>query len=138
MAAQRLRVLIVDDNKHIRVLVRSMLEALDVDVVECADGESAMTSYREARPDLVILDYEMPGMSGAALTQAIRDAEAGSGRPTAILLMTAHADHRHVTSAAAAGVDGLVAKPLSSQMLLSRAESALRRAEARAGRSPVD
>jgi len=135
MAAQ-LRVLVVDDNKHIRALVRSMLEALDAQVIECGDGESALLAYREVRPELVILDYEMPGMSGAALTQAIRAAEIDA-RPTAILLMTAHADHKRVTSAAAAGVDGLVAKPLSSHMLLSRIETVLRRAETRTGRSAV-
>lgn len=123
-----LKVMVVDDNRHVRKLVATILETLSAEVVECEDPRHALRVYAAFRPDIVIVDFEMPGMSGAEFTQAVRKEEAAWGRRTAILLMTAHSDARRVTQAAQAGVDGLVAKPLSTGLLLQRVESALARA----------
>lgn len=82
-----MRVLIVDDEPHARALVRSILaEAEDVDVVgECATGRAALDAVVESRPELLVLDVEMPGMSGFDVLAALP-----SGYRPAVIFVTAH------------------------------------------------
>jgi len=71
----RLQVLVVDDHQVNRQVLRQQLAFLGHDVIEAADGESALALWREQAFDVVITDCHMPGMSGVALTQAIRQIE---------------------------------------------------------------
>jgi len=128
----RLTVLVVDDNRHSRVLVKEILAALGPAVEEADSGPAALRLLRDKAFDLVIVDSEMPGMTGADFTRALR-AQA-SHADTAVLLMTAHGDQRRVMAASRAGVDGVVSKPLTPQILFTRIEAALRKRAQTAGR----
>lgn len=121
----RLTVLVVDDNRHIRALVKEILAALGPTVEEADSGAAALRLCRDRAFDLVIVDFEMPGMSGADFTRALRAGRSHAG--TAVLLMTAHGDQRRVMEASRAGVDGVVSKPLTPQILFTRIEAALRK-----------
>ena len=130
----KLKVLVVDDNRHVRGLVKQVLVAVDAQVEEAADGMSALAFCRATPPDIVIVDFEMPKMSGAEFTRALREQQRETGARIAVLLMTAHGDARRVTEASAAGVDGVVAKPLSPQRLFERIQAALLHNIERSGR----
>ena len=123
-----LRILVVDDNPHICRVVATMLHPIAEQVRCCGDAEQAFEAWRFWNPDLVILDYEMRPLDGAGLTRRIRQTE--RGRRTAILMMTAHCDREHVLAGQAAGVDELVAKPLTLGALLMRSNRAMTRAAA--------
>jgi DNA-binding response OmpR family regulator len=122
----RLTVLVVDDNRHIRALVKEILGALGPLVEEADNGANALRLCQDRAYDLIIVDYEMPGMTGAHFTRAFR-AQSRHGANTAVLLMTAHGDEQRVLAARRAGVDGVVSKPLAPQVLFTRIEAALRR-----------
>ncbi len=124
-----IHVLIVDDNRHLRWMVREILSPLEALVSESGDAEEALERFRTVAADVVLVDYELPGMNGAQLIRGLRNCELQSGRPpAAILLMTAHGDLRRVKAAVEAGADGVVAKPISTGLLLDRISAARARA----------
>ena len=123
------RVLIIDDNDAVRRIVRSVLEGLVDGIYEADGGLAGIRAWKSIKPDLVILDFEMPQVNGVVVTRFIREQEVGSGRRTAILMMTGHGDEEHVSAARRAKVDGLIGKPLSVGSVLSKAEDALVRSE---------
>jgi len=123
------RVLIIDDNDAVRRIVRSVLEGLVDGIHEADGGLAGIRAWKTLKPNLVILDFEMPQVNGVVVTRFIREQEAGSGKRTAILMMTGHGDEEHVSAARLAKVDGLIGKPLSVGSVLSKAEDALNRSE---------
>jgi two-component system sensor histidine kinase EvgS len=135
---QGLSVLVVDDNRHVRLLVRQMLTSVGVQVFESATPVEALERYRTLTPEVVIVDFEMPQMNGAEFTAKLRRFEAQAGWPrAAILLMTGHGDAARVRAAAVAGVDGAVAKPLSTDLLLRRVATARAQAARARGELPA-
>jgi two-component system chemotaxis response regulator CheY len=101
-----MKVLIVDDNARVRLLLRDHLPSTVEEVHECDDGIDALASYRRHRPDWVLMDWEMPGMDGI---QAIRDIVAVF--PAArICMVTAFGDDELREEALAAGARGVVVK----------------------------
>lgn len=102
--AKRLRILIVDDHFVARFGLRGLLEAQpDLEVVaEAQDGSQALALYAEHRPDLVLMDSRMPGMDGAAATQAIRAAHPDA-RVLVLSSFDTEADVRRALTAGAAG-----------------------------------
>ena len=122
-----LKALVVDDSRHIQTLVSEVLKAVGMDVRTCGDGESALVMMRTFRPDIVLVDFEMRPMTGAEFTRALRRAEKTWGMRTPVLMMTAHGDQAHVLQARDAGVDGMMAKPLSTGTILARVQGVLER-----------
>jgi CheY-like chemotaxis protein len=125
------RILVVDDNKSVRKIVRAVLEGLAGGVFEADGGLAGIRAWSQLKPDLVFVDFEMPRVNGAVLTKYIRERERGANRRTAVLMMTAHGDAEHVGAARAADVDGLIGKPLSVGLILERALRALARSQQR-------
>jgi CheY-like chemotaxis protein len=122
-----LKALVIDDSRHIQVLVSEVLKSAGMDVRECGSGEVALSIVSMWRPDIILVDYEMRPMTGAEFTRTLRAGEKGSGRRIPVLMMTAHADQKRVLEARAAGVDGLIAKPLSTSAILGRIQAVLER-----------
>jgi two-component system chemotaxis response regulator CheY len=122
-----MKVLIVDDNGPTRTLAKDILAAAwNVDVRECGDGRAAVQELGW-RPDLVLVDYEMRPMDGAAFTRLLRAGGTGADPRTPVIMMTGHADREHVLKARQAGVDGIVVKPLSIRSMLERVQAVLTR-----------
>jgi CheY-like chemotaxis protein len=66
--------LIVDDNKQVRRMIRSLVEDLETEFCECEDGSQALSAYRECSPDLVLMDVQMKEMDGLTATRQIKKA----------------------------------------------------------------
>jgi response regulator RpfG family c-di-GMP phosphodiesterase len=114
-----LRILLVDDDPALRTLLRTTFEVADVEVSEADSAESARRKIRVARPDVIVLDVKMPGMSGLEFCAELKEAPKTKDIPI-VLLTGSDGD----TSAAAkrAGADAFVRKPFSPLELLSVAE----------------
>ena len=100
-------VLVVDDTDHVRKMLVDMLELDGFEVVgQAASGDQAVTEADKTEPDVIVMDYKMPGMDGLSAARAVRDA-----RPEqAIILYTAYLDSKLEAEAKAAGVALCVGK----------------------------
>jgi two-component system, NarL family, response regulator LiaR len=101
-----MKVLIVDDNEKVRLLVRDHLPASADEIYECADGDEAFALFEKHRPDWVLMDWEMPKMDGITATKEII-AEFPKAN---ICMVTAFDDEELRAEAFAAGVSGFVGK----------------------------
>src|ERR1700757_310609 len=117
------RIIVVDDQPKIRRFMRTTLVAEGYEVDEAKTGEEALESIRELRPDLVVLDMNMPGMGGLAACRAIR-----RDSDVAIVMLTVRNSEEDKVAALDAGADDFVTKPFSTPELLARVRAALRRA----------
>jgi two-component system KDP operon response regulator KdpE len=116
------RIIIVDDQPKIRRIMRSTLVAEGYEVAEAKTGEEALESVRELRPDLVVLDMNMPGMGGLETCRAIR-----RDSNIAIIMLTIRNSEPDKVAALDAGADDFVTKPFSTPELMARIRAALRR-----------
>lgn len=116
------RILVVDDDPQIRRVLRTMLIAQGYEVHDVRNGEEALERIRDERIDLIILDMNMPGMSGLETCRAIR-----SSSDVAIVMLTVRDAEADKVEALDAGADDYVTKPFNSPELLARMRAALRR-----------
>lgn len=107
-------VLIVDDDRLIRLLLRKALLSLGVQVREAETGLRGIEMARAERPGLVLLDYHMPDLDGPAVARAMRE-DLKLDMP--ILLLTASQDTEQIEVAIAAGVSGYVSKPIDARLV---------------------
>jgi two-component system KDP operon response regulator KdpE len=115
-------ILVVDDEPQIRRVLRSTLSSQGYVITEAKTGEEAVESVRKNKPDLVLLDVNMPGMGGV---EACREIRRSSGAP--IIMLTVRNAERDKVSALDAGADDYVVKPFGIEELLARIRAALRR-----------
>jgi len=116
------KILVVDDEPQIRRVLRATLSAEGYAIVEARDGDAALAEFRRERPDLVLLDMNMPGPDGLA---TCRDLRAGSSVP--IIMLTVRSSEKDKVRSLDAGADDYVTKPFSMEELLARIRAALRR-----------
>ena len=133
-AEAQTRVLVVDDNPHVRSIVREVLSAAGMEVREAAEGGAALNLLKQWRADIALVDYEMQPVNGPEFTRQVRQSKIAGMRDMAVLMMTAHGDKTRVMEAREAGVDGLIAKPLSIGAILSRIDAVLARVATRSNR----
>jgi two-component system, OmpR family, KDP operon response regulator KdpE len=117
------RILVVDDEPQLRRVLRSTLSALGFVVADAETGEAAFERLREEKFDLVLLDINMPGLSGLEACRVIRERSEVS-----ILMLTVRDRAEDKIAALDAGADGYVTKPFDVNELLARIRAALRRA----------
>jgi two-component system KDP operon response regulator KdpE len=116
------RIMIVDDDPQIRRVLRTALVAQGYEVVDARNGEEALEKFRDERADLVILDINMPGMSGLEACRTIR-----STSDVSIIMLTVRDAESDKVEALDAGADDYMTKPFGSPELLARIRAALRR-----------
>jgi response regulator RpfG family c-di-GMP phosphodiesterase len=114
-----MRILLVDDDPGLRVLLRTTFEAVDVEVEESDNAASAAAALERAHPDVVVLDVRMPGMDGLELCRRIKDDPETAGIP--VVLLTG-SDSPTKENGNAAGADAFIRKPFSPLELLSVVE----------------
>jgi two-component system KDP operon response regulator KdpE len=122
------RILVVDDDPQIRRVMRVTLTGKGYEVDDVKTGEEALERLREPRFDLVLLDMNMPGMSGLETCSLIRDRS-----EIAIIMLTVRDTEEDKVSALDAGADDYVTKPFNAPELLARIRAALRRAPSTQG-----
>ena len=115
-------ILVVDDEPQIRRVMRSTLSTHGYLITEAKTGEEGVDSVRRERPDLVLLDMNMPGMGGL---EACKEIRRSSDAP--IIMLTVRNAERDKVMALDAGADDYVVKPFGIEELLARIRSALRR-----------
>jgi len=116
------RILVVDDKPQIRRIMRTTLTSAGYEVDDAKTGEEALEKVRAFRPDLVLLDINMPGMGGLAACRTIR-----AETSIAIVMLTVRNSEADKVEALDAGADDFVTKPFSTPELLARIRAALRR-----------
>lgn len=115
--------LVVDDDSRVRTVVGWQLEAEGYAVVEAADGNAAWQRILADRPDLVVLDLSLPGMSGLDLLRRLR----GSGDPTPVVVLSGRNGEGDRIVGLDLGADDYLVKPFSPGELAARVRSVLRR-----------
>jgi CheY-like chemotaxis protein len=121
-----IHVLVVDDNKQMRILVRCLLRAGGISkVTDVETGAEALDVMRRQVIDLVIVDWRMAPLDGLAFTSMVRRDPASPNPFVPILMLTAHTELSRVAAARDAGVSGFVRKPVSARLLFDRISSAL-------------
>jgi response regulator RpfG family c-di-GMP phosphodiesterase len=114
-----LRILLVDDDPALRLLLRTTFEVADVDVTEAGDADAARRKIRASHPDVIVLDVNMPGTTGLELCAELKGCDTTAGIP--IVVLTGSNDGTGA-SARRAGADAFLRKPFSPLELLSVAE----------------
>ena len=117
------KVLIADDQPNMRQLVRLTLETGRFQIFEAPDGESALAVARREHPDLVFLDWTMPGLPGVEVCRALRDDPAHDGMR--IVMLTARSQSEDRETAQAMGADDYITKPFSPIQLLEKVRDVL-------------
>jgi two-component system phosphate regulon response regulator PhoB len=118
-------VLVVEDEPALATMLRYNLEKRGYRVEEAADGQEALSRIAESRPDLVLLDWMLPSLSGIEVCRQIRSRAAMRDLP--IIMLTARAEDQDAVRGLNTGVDDYITKPFSIDMLLARMRALLRR-----------
>ena len=121
------RILIVEDEEPLTLLLRYNLESEGYGVESVARGDEAETRLRETVPDLVILDWMLPGLSGIELCRRLRTRPETERLP--VIMLTARGEETERVRGLATGADDYVVKPFSVPELLARVRALLRRAK---------
>lgn len=116
------RVLVIDDEPQIRRIMRTTLSGAGFEVDDARTAEEGLEKIRVFRPDLVLLDINMPGMDGITACRAIR-----ADSDIAIIMLTVRNSEADKVAALDAGADDFVTKPFSTPELLARIRAAFRR-----------
>lgn len=119
------KVMVVDDDPALLAIVRSLLEPWGLKITSLADPQQFWQVLEATTPDLLILDIEMPQISGIELCQVVRNESRWSGLP--ILFLTAHADANTINQVFSVGADDFVSKPLIGPELVTRIINRLER-----------
>jgi DNA-binding response OmpR family regulator len=120
-------VLVVDDDVDMRDVITLKLELAGIQTAAEADGEAGLAAALETRPDVVLLDWMMPKLSGLEVCRRLREAPETASLP--IILLTAKAQEADVERGFAAGADDYIVKPFSPRELVSRVNALLARSD---------
>jgi len=116
-------ILVVDDDADVREIVAFKLGRLGYEVITAADGVTGLEAVAQLRPDLVLLDWAMPELSGIEVCRQIRDGSDHADVP--VILLTARTRDADKRVGYEAGVDDYIVKPFSPNELANRVEAAL-------------
>ena len=112
------RILVVEDQEDNRQIIRDMPTATDYEIMEAESGEQALEAVAKQRPDLILMDIQLPGIDGYEVTRRIKADAALRSIP--IIAVTSYALSGEEQKARAAGCDEYVPKPYSPRQLLAK------------------
>lgn len=122
-----MKILLVDDSRTIRNIQKNVLAQIGhTDVIEAADGVEALTQIADKKPDLVLVDWNMPNMDGITLVRRIRETD----RRLPLVMVTTEAEKSRVLEAIKAGVNNYVVKPFTAETLSEKITQTLAKAAA--------
>jgi len=119
------QILVVEDEAPIREMITFVLEQNGFNVIEAQDYQQALTEISEPYPDLILLDWMLPGGSGVKLAKTLKQNE--YTRTIPIIMLTARADEDDKVKGFEVGVDDYVTKPFSPKELIARIKAVIRR-----------
>jgi len=123
-----MRVLLVDDNQHMRAIVAAILAGVGVTHVrECWDGAQALVMVRQWSPDVAFVDFQMAPVDGVEFTQLVRNASDSPNPFLPVIMLTGHADRTRVEEARDAGVTEFIVKPVTARAVLDRLNNVINR-----------
>jgi two-component system, OmpR family, alkaline phosphatase synthesis response regulator PhoP len=135
-STERRKILVIEDERDIRELVRVNLEAEGFAVLEAADGELGLALVKRERPAAVILDLMLPGLGGLEVCRRIRGSEATSRVP--VVILTARSAEADKVVGLEIGADDYVTKPFSPRELTARVKAVMRRAYGQQAEAPQE
>jgi two-component system chemotaxis response regulator CheY len=116
----KLRALIIDDNEHMRALLRKLLQRMFIESTECQDGSESLATVTMDKPNLILTDYSMAPMDGITFVGKLRRLEDKQIRKTPVIMVTGHANRECIASARDSGVNEILVKPVTEGGLQSR------------------
>src|SRR5215471_10783106 len=120
------RILLIDDEPYTRKVIKTLLLAMGVKhIQEAADGHAGLEIIRTFVPDIVLVDWAMPGLDGPGFVRAVRSPDTFPHPDIPIIMLTAHGERSRVIEAARLGVHEYLLKPVSSQALQARLVSVI-------------
>jgi two-component system, chemotaxis family, chemotaxis protein CheY len=121
-----MKILLVDDSRTIRNIQKNVLGQLGhTEVMEASDGVEALKVLSELRPDLVLIDWNMPNMDGITLVRKIRETD----KALPLMMCTTEAEKSRVLEAIKAGVNNYVVKPFTAETLAEKITATLAKAQ---------
>ncbi len=114
--------LVVDDSKVVRMVARRILEELQFQVSEAADGKAAVDACLQTMPDAILLDWNMPIMSGIEFLRELRKLQGGS--EPVVVFCTTENDMKHIQEAMASGANEYIMKPFDSEIIENKFQQA--------------
>jgi CheY-like chemotaxis protein len=112
---RRFKILIAEDDADVRLMMKTLLGMKSYHVVEASDGQETVDMARAERPDIILMDLQLPRLNGFAVARAVRQDE--RLRDVPIVVITGHDPARHRTLALAAGCTAYVLKPIDFDSL---------------------
>ena len=130
-AFETMKVLIVEDNLHMRGLLKSLLTTIGVrEILEAANGAAALELLRDRKCDLILSDLAMKPVDGLEFTREVRTSRQSANPFVPITMITGHTERKQVQAARDAGVTELVAKPVTAKSLYMRIAEIIERPRA--------
>jgi len=116
-----IKILVVDDEYYMRKVVRTLLMSIGVrNIYEAEDGPAGLEMIRTVAPDIVIVDWEMPGLDGAGFVRMVRSPQTFPYPDIPIIMLTGHGERSRVVEAVSVGINEFLLKPVSSKSLQDR------------------
>ncbi|SDG00999.1 MULTISPECIES: response regulator [Thalassobaculum] len=110
--------LVVDDSKVVRMVARRILQGLEFEIEEAADGKQALEACERKLPDAVLLDWNMPVMNGIEFLRALRKMPGGDG--PIVVFCTTENDMQHIQEAISSGANEYIMKPFDSDIIATK------------------
>ena len=118
---ERLSFLVIEDNALMRRLLTAMLEAFGAGaILQAQDGPTGVELFEQQKPDIVLLDWELPGLDGIGVALRLRDRALCHNPFVPILMVTAYSEKGRVVAARDAGINDFLAKPVSPKYLYEK------------------
>jgi len=110
--------LVVDDSKVVRMVARKILEGLNFEIEEAENGKLAKESCQKRMPDVILLDWNMPVMSGIEFLRVLRKSD--GGQVPVVVFCTTENDIAHIQEAISSGANEYIMKPFDSEIIESK------------------